>query len=66
MCVFAQEAEKAKSALDGKRALGKKIVVDWARLDPATKKNVKRIIHIRMYVQCMVQWLFYDAGELCI
>ena len=35
-----QEAERAKSALDGKKALGKKIVVDWARYDPASKKNV--------------------------
>jgi RNA recognition motif-containing protein len=34
-----EEAEKAKAALDGKKALGKKIVVDWARIDPATKKN---------------------------
>lgn len=35
-----EEAEKAKVALDGKRALGKKIVVDWARFDPAIKTNV--------------------------
>lgn len=39
--VYLKEAEKAKAALDGKRALGKKIVVDWARFDPATKTNVR-------------------------
>ena len=43
MCanVSLKEAEKAKAALDGKKALGKKIVVDWARFDPASKKNVR-------------------------
>ena len=36
-----QEAEKAKAALDKKKVLGKKIVVDWARTDlGAVKKNV--------------------------
>lgn len=39
--VYLKEAEKAKAALDGKKALGKKIVVDWARFDPATKTNVR-------------------------
>ena len=38
--MFCQEAEKAKVALDGKIALGKKVVVDWARYDPANKRNV--------------------------
>ena len=35
-----QEAERAKAALDGKIALGKKITVDWAHYDPANKRNV--------------------------
>lgn len=35
-----EEAEKAKGALDGKKALGKRIIVDWARQDQgAAKKN---------------------------
>ena len=41
-----KEAEKAKAALDGKKALGKKIVVDWARIDPATKKNASHTISV--------------------
>ena len=36
-----QEAERAKAALDKKKVLGKRIVVDWARTDlGAIKKNV--------------------------
>ena len=35
-----QEAEKAKAVLDGKIALGKKIIVDWARQDQGAKKGV--------------------------
>lgn len=35
-----EEAERAKTALDGKKALGKRIIVDWARQDQgAAKKN---------------------------
>ena len=37
-----QEAEKAKGALDGKLALGKKVVVDWARQDQGAKKSVSQ------------------------
>lgn len=46
-----KEAEKAKAALDGKRALGKKIVVDWARFDPASKKNVRQYMHVSNLVE---------------
>jgi len=34
-----EEAEKAKAVLDGKIALGKKIIVDWARQDQGAKKS---------------------------
>lgn len=47
--VYLKEAEKAKVALDGKRALGKKIVVDWARFDPAIKTNVRPYSHVYCY-----------------
>ena len=41
MSILLQEAERAKAALDKKKVLGKKIVVDWARTDlGAAKKNV--------------------------
>ena len=40
-----QEAENAKTGLDGKRALGKKIIADWARVDHgAIKKNVSIVL----------------------
>ena len=35
-----QEAERAKAQLNGKVALGKKLVVDWARPDLYGKKIV--------------------------
>lgn len=34
-----EEAEKAKGALAGKKALGKKLIVDWARVDMGAKKT---------------------------
>lgn len=41
---FLQEAERAKGALHGKKALGKRIIVDWARQDQgAAKKNVSSV-----------------------
>lgn len=43
--VLLQEAEKAKAFLHGKKALGKKIIVDWAKQDQgASKKNVSIIM----------------------
>ncbi len=34
-----QEAERAKVGLDGKKALGRKIIVDWARTDYGLAKK---------------------------
>ena len=38
--LWLQEAEKAKDNLDGKKALGKKIIVDWAKQDQGAARNV--------------------------
>lgn len=59
--VFLKEAEKAKAALDGKKALGKKIVVDWARFDPASKTNVRPF-----RVLCITHTAIHLTGGLCI
>ena len=39
-----QEAEQAKANLHGKKALGQKLVVDWAKPDAAPSKTVSTII----------------------
>ena len=39
-----QEAETAKAGLDGKKALGRKLIVDWAKVDQGpSKKNVSEL-----------------------
>jgi len=40
LLLLSQEAERAKENLNGKKALGKKIIVDWAKQDQGALKNV--------------------------
>ena len=42
-CCLSQEAERAKENLNGKKALGKKIIVDWAKQDQGAMKNVSGV-----------------------
>lgn len=38
-----EEAEKAKAALNGKRALRRRVAVEWARPDEGAKKNTETV-----------------------
>ena len=44
--LFIQEAQNAKKALRGKKALGQKLVVDWAKPDVVPSKNVSHCLLI--------------------
>ena len=49
--IYPQEAEKAKAALDKKKVLGKRIVVDWAKTDlGAVKKNVSSVLSVEVVI----------------